>query len=82
MYAAHVTFTVATLPVVGHQLCGDFSYVAKFDGSIVDGDPFTYDSDNSKFTANSADGDLLNEPTKKPNSLEVEFATYPSNTYT
>ena len=39
----HPAFTVETTGVLGHGLCGDLSIVAKFDDSVVDGDPLSYD---------------------------------------
>ena len=35
-------FTVETWPVAGHTLCGDLSFVAKYDNVLMDGDPMSY----------------------------------------
>ena len=42
-FDAHTLFTVVSTPAGSHELCGDLSIVAKFDGVNVDGDPLSYD---------------------------------------
>ena len=44
-FDAHTPFTVVSTPAGSHELCGDLSIVAKFDGVNVDGDPLSYDKD-------------------------------------
>ena len=73
-------FTVETEPVVGHTLCGDFKFVAKFANQVVTGDPLSYNDATREFTADSEDGNLLTDP-EQPYSIEVEFLTYPLSTY-
>ena len=74
-------FTVVTTPLVGHDLCGDLNYVLKFNNVIVvDDDPLAYNEVTREFTADSNDGSLISliDP---PYSVEVEFKTYPLDTY-
>ena len=52
-------FTVETWPVVGHTLCGDLSFVAKYDNALMDGDPMAYNEVTREFTASSSDGTLI-----------------------
>ena len=73
-------FTVVTTPVVGHDLCGPFSFVAKYDSVVVDNDPLAYNEVTREFTASSTDGTLIGL-TDKPYSVEVEFQNYPLGTY-
>ena len=74
-------FTVVTTPLVGHDLCGDLNYVLKFNNAVVeDNDPLAYNEVTREFTADSDDASLISliDP---PYSVEVEFVTYPLNTY-
>ena len=52
-------FTVETTPVIGHTLCGDLKFVAKFDNQVVDDDPLAYNELTKEFTAVSSDADLI-----------------------
>ena len=73
----HEAFTVETTPLVGHSLCGDLAYVAKYDGVELDGvnQPLiSYDSTTGVFTANSDDETLID--TIGDFSLDVTFANY------
>ena len=69
-----------TTPLVGHDLCGAFSFVAKYDSVVVDNDPLAYNEATREFTASSTDGTLIGL-TDKPYSVEVEFQNYPLSTY-
>ena len=69
-----------TTPVIGHTLCGDFKFVAKYDNALVDGDPLSYNEVTREFTADSDDTALIGL-TDMPYSVEVEFKTYPLSTY-
>ena len=74
---AHEAFTVDTKPLVGHSLCGDLAYVAKYEGVELDGvnQPLiAYDSTTGVFTANSDDETLID--TFGTFSLDVTFANY------
>ena len=73
-------FTVVTTPLVGHTLCGDLSFVAKYDNALMDGDPMSYNEVTREFTASSSDGTLIGL-IDQPYSVEVEFVTYPLSTY-
>ena len=69
-----------TTPVVGHSLCGSLSFVAKYDNVLMDGDPLDYNDQTRVFTASSQDGTLIGL-VDMPYSVDVEFTTYPLNTY-
>ena len=73
-------FTVETEPIIGHTLCGDLSFVAKYDNTLMDGDPMAYNEVTREFTASSSDGTLIGL-VDQPYSVEVEFVTYPLSTY-
>ena len=73
-------FTFVTTPHVGHTLCGDLNYVAKYDNVVMDGDPLVYNEATREFTAFSEDDTLIGL-TDKPYSVEVEFVNYPLSTY-
>ena len=69
-----------TTPVIGHTLCGDFKFVAKYDNILVDGDPLAFNEVTRVFSANSNDDSLLGI-SEKSYSVEVEFLTYPLSIY-
>ena len=79
-YEPEGEFVVETWPVVGHSLCGDLKYAAKFNNEVVDSDPLAYNEETREFTASSTDESLI--PLINPTySVEVEFVTYPLVTY-
>lgn len=48
LFEPHDPFEIITVPNM-HNLCGDLSFIAKFDGQPVDGDPLDYDVANRQF---------------------------------
>ena len=56
----HGEFTVDTEPIF-HTLCGSLTFVAKFNGDIIDGDsdPLSYNEATREFTADSDDVTLI-----------------------
>ena len=79
-FPAEDSFTVMTTPLVGHNLCGSLSFVAKYDNAMVDGDPLDYNDQTRVFTASSQDGSLIGL-VDMPYSVDVEFIMFPLITY-
>ena len=74
-FAAHPVFTYTT-EKLQHQLCGDFTYTGKFEGTVVDGDPLAYNAGTRQFTADSDDvANLLDQ--LKDYSVYAEFTDWP-----
>ena len=80
-FNAHPEFLIETSGVVGHSLCGGFTYVTKYDDEslpLANNDPLAYDSSSNVFTVSTTNINLIDQEPLKIYSVYVEFTTYPS----
>ena len=80
-YPAHADFIVTTSPLVGHSLCGDLRYEARYKGTPVPttngapgGEVLAYDPTTKQFKVETDDETLIE--TNEPYSLYVRFDEY------
>ena len=77
-WGPHLDFQIETSPVLNHDLCGEVTLVAKYDGSPTSLSPAVdYDSATKEFTVNTSDRTLVDQ--EKPYSLHAELTSWPKN---